>query len=101
MSAPARLANRVAVCFSCEAMYVLAPGQLLTEPLPCGHHPTLYLTEANLLAALRDAEFVEWAHRHETLDAPLDALHAAGGSWSPWVQGPARFRLPGGAQCAT
>lgn len=100
MIAPARLASRVAVCFHCEAVYVLAPGQLLTEPLPCGHQPTLYLTEANLLAALRDAEFVEWAHGRGVLDASLDALHAAGGSYSPFVQGPARLRLPGGALCA-
>ncbi len=96
MSAPARLANRMAVCLRCNALFLLPPGYLMTQAasLPCGHGVEMYFTEANLLDALRDAEFLEWAHRRGLLDGPMDALHAEGGGYSPFASGPGRLRLP-------
>jgi hypothetical protein len=98
MNVPSRLTSRVAVCFHCEALYVLPAGYLMSEPLPCGHVLDILMGESSLLAALRDADFIEWAHNHGVLDAPIDALRAAGGAYSPWAKGPARLRLPGGAK---
>lgn len=98
MNAPAsRLQSRIGVCYACEAIYLLPPGQMLTEPLPCGHPLGLYLTESSILAALRDADFLEWAHRNGLLADALAALRQAGGSYNPWAQGPGRLRLSGGA----
>ncbi len=99
MSAPARLASRMAVCMRCNALFLLPPGHLMTqaEPLPCGHTLSLYFGEADLMNALRDAVFLEWAHRRGLLDGPMDALHAEGGVYSPFASGPGRLHLPGGA----
>lgn len=91
-----RLESRIGVCPACEAMFLLAPGQLLTEPLPCGHLLGLYLNESSMLAALRDAAFVEWAHRSGALGEALAALRQAGGSYDPYAHGPGRLHLPGG-----
>jgi len=91
-----RLESRVGVCYVCEAIFILPPGQMLTEPLPCGHALSLYLGEASLLAALRDAAFVEWAHRNDALGEALAALRQAGGRYDPLAMGAARLHLPGG-----
>lgn len=91
-----RLASRVAVCRDCQALFLLAPAQLMSERLPCGHRAHLYLAEENLLAALRDAAFVEWAYNRDLLDTPMQALRSEGGSYNPLTLGPMRLRLPGG-----
>lgn len=96
-TAPAtRLQSRIGVCYACEAIFILPPGQMLTEPLPCGHPLGLYLTESSILAALRDADFLEWADRNGAMDVPLQALRDAGGSYNPWATGQGRLRLPTG-----
>ena len=91
---PRVVTGPLVMCMECDTLYLPAPGQSSTAPLPCGHKDRVVVLPSFLFSALRDAKLIEWAERQGVLTDVIDELQDAGGDFDPGLCGPARLTLP-------